>query len=780
MDFYEYLRSYEHYFWQWEDNAEVISIPNGRTIAYAEMVMEILEQLVLQGIPSFGALLLAIMATNKATEDLLDEVELLFKRSVKIAGYFTDANQLMVKHAMLFLRELAGLPPAYREGKGKVILLQTIFAGSHNLTGVRQAKAILYKYKKGNYKTDDIIKPVQFNIGIFHREFRTLELLYNKFPTKEAIIKKMADIPGTEDITRAIHEPGSDKSNKLKDFVQELIDNNKTFHAGALIKHIWAGLNIPYHNTLPGRQPLGGVSDITNKGQFDKLLISEFANDDVIFMSRLANNEALYYNREMPPLPNNLERVILIDVSLKNWGTPKIIAFAALLAIVKHPKTDITCTAFAVGNTYQPLLFNNIHQVIEGMQVVEGCLHCAAGLELFLKEYTQLHKIEVFLITSPESLRLPAMQRIINNNTVYFKYIITTEVTGDMYLYTNKHNARKLIQNIRLPLTELWNKDQPKVVKDTTRAATALYYPILFAPPMVIRKLMKTEDGEVFMINANRDVFKLFDKTKKHNERGWQLVWEKLPPGLTLFAIGLIYKEYVLMAFNEQNRNILMINLTSRKEKNVAFAKYKISAYNSFLCDKNCFYYTTADHYTRILYQNAIVDTLHSDSRCRELIELYHKKEQESLELVRSFPASSGILLNISSIFINQVGNLVFNLHELLLNSEAVIKLEKSEFLKKEIAAFWSADKDAFIFADGSTVNINVSGMIILESSDELIPVMYLPPVLNKSLAIATGKEFAGNQYFNPVTNISQTVTTKVFWKQNVEAFINTIKDKCS
>jgi preprotein translocase subunit SecB len=48
-----------------------------------------------------------------------------------------------------------------------------------------------------------------------------------------------------------------------------------------------------------GEQPIGGISDMTNKGDFNRMLL-EFANEDEVFMNRVANNEALYIQRNTP------------------------------------------------------------------------------------------------------------------------------------------------------------------------------------------------------------------------------------------------------------------------------------------------------------------------------------------------------------------------------------------------------------------------------------------------------------------------------------------------
>ena len=547
--------------------------------------------------------------------------------------------------------------------------------------------------------------------------------------------------------------------------------------AGSLIKHIWTGLKIPYHNALPSRQPLGGVSDLTNKGQFDKLLISEFANDDLVFLSRVANNEALYYNREMPPVPDNVERVVLVDVSLKCWGTPKIIEFAAFLAIVRHPKTDIPCTAFAIGNNYQPLLFENIHQVIDGLQLLESGLHCAEGLQLFLKEYTRLHKIEVFLITSPESLKMPAMQKAISDNNTYFKYIITAGADGAMHLYQNKHNARKLIQDIKLPLTELWKRETVQPIKNR-RAVAPIYYPILFNNSVVYKKVMKTDDEEVFMVTANRSVLKLYDKNKKYNEKGWQLIWENLPNACNYFALGVVNRQHVLLCFNDQTKNIQLINLTTRKEKHILFSKWERSSYPNFIFKGGNFLYHTSYNHTVIQYENASITTVPSHGLAE--IQDYEDHEKRNLAINRGLPQGPSILLNINTVFINQVDNLVFNIHELLMNNEGVIKLEKTGFDNQRIMATRSQEGDVFTFADGSFITINFSGMLVLESSNEDIPVIYIPPVLNKSLGAATARQFAGNQYYNPIRDISKTVSTGKFWRDNIEEFIKNIKLKCS
>lgn len=82
-----------------------------------------------------------------------------------------------------------------------------------------------------------------------------------------------------------------------------------------------------------------------------------------------------------------------------------------------------------------------------------------------------------------------------------------------------------------------------------------------------------------------------------------------------------------------------------------------------------------------------------------------------------------------------------------MLNQGYHIKLDKSNFLTQTITASKSSDTE-FVFIDGSTIEINKSGLFILNSSNANIPTIYIPSALEASLGVATEDTFAGNEYF--------------------------------
>ena len=97
-------------------------------------------------------------------------------------------------------------------------------------------------------------------------------------------------------------------------------------------RELLAALRLPRPLVVREDLPIGGVADLTNRGDLDRLLLSELAHDDLTLATRVALNEALYMRRE-PPLgepPRTLW--LLLDSGVRLWGWPRVFATAAALA----------------------------------------------------------------------------------------------------------------------------------------------------------------------------------------------------------------------------------------------------------------------------------------------------------------------------------------------------------------------------------------------------------------------------------------------------------------
>jgi len=740
-----YFQSYEKYFWQWEENMEVVAIPASNTIAYREQVIDIFDKLTPQGVPPFGSILLAIIATNEKGSTMLDVVNRIMLDVLK------DEELPILSEAIAFLKLLSEVPEQYKRGKNRFLLFQAIFERCHNITSAKNSIEI-----KTGYQSHMHVKhtTAEFNNLVFAKDFRTIALLKNKYHSVNDILKKMASLPDLADVQlESDNLPRSDSV----DLIEQLIEHPKTYHIGSLVRRIWGGLNIPVHSALPSEQPLGGVSDLSNKGDFDKLLVSEFANDDLVFMSRLANNEALYIHREIPPASNHLKRVILIDVSLKTWGTPKAIAFATMLAIAKHPKTNIECTAYVVGNTYHPISTESIHTIIEGLQLLEGSLHAAIGLDAFFRDHPISNNSEHFLITTPTTLKHVAMLKAMNEYHAFINYCIYTDADGNIDIYKKQQNSKKHIQHVRLPLEELWKKDIQKTNKTDSKREHSADYPLLFRNNPGKKRFLSTSDGEIFQITGERCLLRFYNPSEKQYNKGWEMIYENLPYFEETCEMGLLSNgERVLLMFNSQSKEITLLNIDTHTKTSFLFDEWKETTYRNFIFENDQFHYLNNKGTFNISLNG---DKELSKTPEKHAFENQNKKIQNVL---KNHSFKLNIFKNIREVFINETNNLVLNIHELNLNKGYHIKLDTTAFRTQTTRSVKHSDNE-FIFEDGSIAEIHRAGMLILKSSNRYIPWIYIPLAIDSSLGVATEKDFAGNTFYQkePLYEVRLVATGK-------------------
>ena len=780
MRSFSYFIRNDYYFWTLVEDGAVIAIRGGDTIAYSEFVIRMLEDLADQGLPPFGSLLLAIIATNHSTNDLIGQVELLIRRSITGKGQQYVENRLKVlDETVRFLKLLDSLPVKYTTGKIRVQLFQLLFADCHGklskdvslqiISGINQLK------DTGNQKVlRTLAGEDKFGDVNMYEEFRCIALLLRKFPDAKTLIDKLAGIP---EIEEPILEEEEEKA-APGDFIESLMDHPATYPVGALIRSLWSGMSIPIHHSLPSAQPMGGFSDLSNKGDLDKLLVSEFAGDDWMFLSRLANNEALYLHRETPPGADQMERIILIDVTLKSWGTPRLLAYAILLAIAKHPKTDIHCTAYAVGNDLYPVTVDTVDEVIQSIRIVDGALHPAAGLIKFF-ERSAAGKMEVFFIAPEDSMRHPAIQKVISDHYSSFKYWVTVSQEGKILFYRNQHKGRKLIQQLNLPLDKLWEEGKrrrrPEPVDTGEPPQDKLSVPILFPPPRSLKTMFISSDFDLFTVTRERSL--LCHRKGDMSFKGWELVLDEVQAGANLFAMGPNENgKRLFLCFKTHNRELTVCQLDTGESKSVFFNEWAPSSYADFFFFRGTFCYIKDGYVWRIAYEQELSIHKMEHFSAQRFIDHYLALQGEAMKGKAGISLTWSVLKNIHHIYINQRGNLVFNKHELVLSKAGHIQLLSAARESREVAvaATWDVNRNEFGFPGGSRIKIHRAGMIILQG--HYSPV-YIPAVLDASLAAATDKEFAGNLYYYPDSrkeSLTQ-ISAPEFYQKNIRSFIQDI-----
>lgn len=729
-----YYTPYNDYFWNWEEEYQVVAIPKGNTIAYRPLVLDVVDALQMQGLPRFGTLLMAMAALTSNGHSRVEEISQKIRANPHLK---IDSDD---EESFSFLRRLASLPPMYKKGNKKILVLQAIFENTHKKASIKQSKLIA---RTGRNEIEDLIdkNPQGGFMHVWVADIRPLEIIARKFPTVESIIEAIANLPEIEKELELL-PPVQQESLDSESYIESLENDPQTYKIGTLVKTIWAGLHLPYNSLTPSNQPIGGVADITNKGNLDQLLISEFANDDLVFLSRLANNEALFLSRETPPVKEDARRVLLIDVSLKNWGTPKLLSFATLLAIAFHPKTEIDCEAFVIGNTYKKVKFEHIDDLVTAIQEVESSINPATGLKNFFNNNND-SGVEYFLLTERSIPAQSAMMNTIQDYRQQLKYLILNDREGQIDVFQNKINQRKHIQRLVVPYQKLWNKKKQDFNKEIIETPSD-FYPILLRPQIEPLKICVTDERETFMMTKDKTLLRFYDKKLPQNLGGWEVFHEGIAFGDYIYHIGRFTNDsFVLLTFNPKSKEVTLYNFYSKKKRTFFMKECKATSTLNFIFHNNHFYYK--DFYK--IYQ------ITADGKFKEAEKHIHNifeiKKKERNERVLQFRRTQPVFKNIKKAGINFNGQLMFNKHEFRLNSGNHFKLDVNNTAQNalKIEAFQKG-KNLFMFRDGSSILIKPFGMIILSSSNKEIPDIFIPSALDVSLGVATRTAFAGNPFY--------------------------------
>lgn len=792
MDIIAYFQSYINYFWEWTTDEDVpddtrynennlISIPNVGAIAYRPYIMEILKELKEQGLPPFGSLLLVLYALHDGYLNL-DGVFYYLNRQ---KDGFAE-NESDVDLAIKFLENLSSIGSSLKRGQNKLILLQTIFKDSHNRVSSVNSGLILKIFEtKPHIIGEAAVKKPLTSIAV-NRDIKTLVLLQNKFPTTESIIEAMkgfTDIPELED--EVVEEETTVETNA--DFIQELIEEPKTFQVGSLIKRIWSGLKIPMRHLSPGEQPIGGISDMTNKGELHRMLLSEFANEDDVFMNRVANNEALFIQREIPPEENIFERIILIDTSLKNWGTPKVLAYASAIAVIKHPKAHSECKVFALGQNIIPMSLDKVDEVVENLNHVSPVLEVSGALEKFFNEEHKEKDLEVFFITNQENLSHQNLHKIIHENRDRLKFLVTTSANGELNFYKHHKGTRKHIQKIMLPLQELWanpperrQRRENKFSGNGKKANVPFNYPILFPAP--INKIATfLYEGEFFILSNKKQLLRTYlsdnyynrnhyDRYKTHH--GCEVLIDDIsvkPKGQ--FALAKNKQgDFILCQYQPDKKLISKLNLKTKEYSELNLTGKNIPVKSQLIYFNKSFYL----HLDDIPYSNKI--TIDGNVSFEEAFVNEKEIDKNNLrvgsELNKLIHSGLKILNNFHNIGINTEKKLVISNNELNKYNEDSITFYRNNY-PLEICA--EQNKNKFTFSDGSEIITDNRGILTFKSSNKNIPEFYIPSTEYGNLALATNTEFGGSEYYLPQNTLLKVRTMEEMYVEYMERFIDQI-----
>ena len=163
-------------------------------------------------------------------------------------------------------------------------------------------------------------------------------------------------------------------------------------------RQLMSVVTLPRPIEQPDELPLGGVSDITNRGPLDRLLLSELANDDLTLAVRVAVGEAMYLRRETPPCQMTRQRVMVLDSGIRMWGIPRAISTALGLALVAGTDDSIDLATFASQQIrLESVDLTSRAGVVDHLKRLEPDLHVGRSLGMLRKKCEEFEQADTAL-----------------------------------------------------------------------------------------------------------------------------------------------------------------------------------------------------------------------------------------------------------------------------------------------------------------------------------------------------------------------------------------------
>lgn len=364
-----YFRQAKNCFFRWEEAGRVLVWDDGTTIAFREEIAAVMDRLAPGGLPPFNAIAVLLSACRgnwNLSRRVLNEalVELQFSRLRKLLPGRSEFDTAAARDIIAKLDAIHQYPEELRTDlHARCELAAMIFEGRSKREGwldEEAGKNLAKQMASGlpkSLESDGGLEQAVAELPVAEDSAMVLATQADVLPAASMFVKRdalallaalrslQAGIDGItpETLQRRIKTgleqevlpaPESELE-RSESLIGQLLADEQLGGLATLARNLMALLTFPRQLSQPDVIAMGGVSDITNRGQLDQLMLSELAHDDLTLASRIALNEALYLHRETPPSPRATSRRVFVDTGLCMWGVPRLFATATALSMAE-------------------------------------------------------------------------------------------------------------------------------------------------------------------------------------------------------------------------------------------------------------------------------------------------------------------------------------------------------------------------------------------------------------------------------------------------------------
>ena len=549
-------------FWKWSDDGEVVCWADGSTLIFRRELASIVSTLTGDGLPPMNALLLLLGACRpnwrRGPEHFGNLAPLMLAAT-------TDGRLQWLKLLGHDLDQVSTLVGDRMSTASRAALVQAVFEEASESSEPAVAQEVL-RLLEGtstelfNLRDDE----TESSSGDFWPDLRWVRYGLESF-----------DVTRIDEYSRTgmdrLPTPPDNVESPEFDSVRELLGSleNDEELAGLvrLTKRLMAVVSLPRAIGDPDELPVGGVSDISNRGDFDKLLLSELAADPDVLMTRVALNEALYLRRESPPRTPPESRLIVIDSGIRMWGLPRVFATATALALEANTdaQTEVsTVTTVGAGARLTP--FATRDDLIHHMELLTADPHPGEALPM-LRDRMAADESAVVIITSPDVLADSRFRQSLDDAEFPECYVAAVSRDGDFELSLRRAGGSKTIAKLKLDLEAILEPSPVKQPRPLVRPESDPRLPaILSAEPFPFRlphplqrgRFWQAGDYGVVSISHDRRLTLWTDC-----DRGPEVLYDGLPPGDVFWSEAR--SSGVVRFVLRNNQQLRLVTLTLEK-----------------------------------------------------------------------------------------------------------------------------------------------------------------------------------------------------------------------
>lgn len=797
VNIHNYFRASRHYFWCWAEEGNIVEWQNGDTLCYRDDLAYVLSNVVEEGLPPLGTLLLLLGAcqerslepTEQSLKDCIDKLAMESSMRQTLQGFSIQTIE--------FLEIIQSLPADLRKGNNRIHLLNTLISRVPNKIPTPKAEAFVDSLQSGRWDELFIQNSLKVHIKTFSTDLENICYLYSCIPSTEEL-QHLLEVG-----SKRIPSPTSNfPEEEVIDLLAILEEDVQTVGLARLAKQLLAALHIPMRTMGASDLPLGGISDITNRGDFDRLLISELAQDQDLLSARLVNNEALYLRREEPPDQAVRERIILLDQTIRMWGIPRLFSLSVALALGQKKKGIAQQAVWGLGGK-QGIKLDLNHQkgVIEATKQLDPNLHCGEALEKTLLDGQKPSvEQESFLITEEQAFAQPVFQEYFAKVKGVIDYVVLINRKGEIQFYQYRKANRKLLSQSKLDLNSLLFTPTEKPLINSSRPEHLPHALRLDTFPLLFPSLQFNYRREyAFLLSEERGLLCI---TPDQRLLLWGGVnWQKGEAAkelLTHIEYGDYYFGYLgegvihLLVRQASLLQLYSINLRMPTPQKTTIHLDTVNSHLGVTFMEGCFRLYSYNVDYKLDPITATLEKLELSYRKKTIYTLHRSASQQyqhDASAIKSI-ANTGysILTKIKRVYVNESGYLCLNNWQITPNQKhlelehvepknAKYKEPKIDQGKRLLAENPNINFGVKRWQDGSEGFVDSRGFLHLRSSNPKIPEILIVLAINMPISCWSSKgQYTGPYAFIPKKEQQKLITAKQFYEEIIQPFIQQLK----